>query len=122
MAPAIPYQDWARGVADIGAMNETRAPCTMQGLRSRPSIPDALWRRYRRHPRTKVIYILDVGGPHTFRTIYMDGREHPKDFIPSGYGHSVGKWEGDTLVVDTVGFSEKFWLDRADHRIPRGCA
>jgi hypothetical protein len=56
--------------------------------------------------------IFDIGGPHTFRTIYMDGREHPKDLRPSYYGHSVGHWEGDTLVVDTVGFNEKFWMDR----------
>jgi hypothetical protein len=64
-------------------------------------------------PETKRIYLFDVGGPHTVRTIYLDGRAHPKDLIPSYYGHSVGKWEGDTLVVDTVGFNEKFWLDRA---------
>ena len=60
----------------------------------------------------KRVYIFDIGGPHTFRTIYLDGRAHPKDLIPSYYGHSIGKWEGDTLVVDTVGFNESFWLDR----------
>jgi hypothetical protein len=42
----------------------------------------------------------------------MDGREHPKDLLPSYYGHSVGHWEGDTLVIDAVGFNEKFWLSR----------
>ena len=57
-------------------------------------------------------YIFDVGGPHTFRTIYMDGRSHPKDLTPSYYGHSIGWWEGDTLVVDSVGFNESFWWDR----------
>jgi len=58
------------------------------------------------------ISIMDVGGPHTFRTIYMDGRTHPKNLDPSYYGHSTGKWEGDTLVVDTVGFNEGFWISR----------
>jgi len=58
------------------------------------------------------IFIMDIGGPHTFRTIYMDGRAHPKDPEPSYYGHSTGKWEGDTLVVDTVGFNEAFWISR----------
>ena len=43
----------------------------------------------------------------------MDGRQHPKDYTPTAYGHSIGYWEGDSLVVDTVGFNEKFWLDRA---------
>jgi hypothetical protein len=61
----------------------------------------------------KQIIIFDIGGPHTFRTIYMDGRPHPKDLNPSYYGHSIGRWEGDTLVVDTVGFNERFWMDRA---------
>ena len=42
----------------------------------------------------------------------MDGRSHPKDFTPTYYGHSIGWWEGDTLVVDTVGFNEGFWMDR----------
>ena len=37
---------------------------------------------------------------------------HPKDLDPTFAGHSVGKWEGDSLVVDTVGFNEKFWLTR----------
>jgi hypothetical protein len=42
----------------------------------------------------------------------MDGRPHPKNVVPAYYGHSTGRWEGDTLVVDTVGFGETFWLDR----------
>jgi hypothetical protein len=58
------------------------------------------------------IFIFDIGGPHTYRTIYMDGRTHPPNPEPSYYGHSIGRWEGDTLVVDTVGFNESFWLDR----------
>ena len=60
----------------------------------------------------KRVFIFDIGGPHTFRTIYLDGRAHPKDLVPSYYGHSIGKWEGDTLAIDTVGFNEGFWLDR----------
>ena len=49
------------------------------------------------------------------RQIYMDGREHPKDLMPSYMGHSIGRWEGDTLVVDTVGLTDKSWLDRVGH-------
>jgi hypothetical protein len=59
------------------------------------------------------IMVFDIGGPHTFRVIYLDGRPHPKDLQPSYYGHSVGRWEGDTLVVETVGFNERAWIDRA---------
>jgi hypothetical protein len=63
-------------------------------------------------PEIQRVFIFDIGGPHTFRTIYMDGRSHPKDLQPTYYGHSIGWWEGDTLVVDTVGFNESFWIDR----------
>ena len=58
------------------------------------------------------MFIFDIGGPHTYRTIYMDGRAHPAEVVPSNYGHSIGWWEGDTFVVDTVGFNEDFWMDR----------
>jgi hypothetical protein len=50
------------------------------------------------------------------RTIYLDGRGHPKDPNPTWMGHSIGHWEGDTLVVDSVGFNDKTWLDSAGHR------
>jgi hypothetical protein len=49
----------------------------------------------------------DVPG---YREFFLDGRGHPKDLDPTWTGHSVGKWEGDTLVVDTVGFNDKSWL------------
>jgi len=48
---------------------------------------------------------------HFVRNIYTDGREHPKDLNPSWMGDAIGKWQGDTLVVDTVGFNDKTWLD-----------
>jgi hypothetical protein len=52
---------------------------------------------------------------HTVRQIFTDGRPHPEDILPTYMGHSIGKWDGDTLVVDTVGFNEKTWLDRDGH-------
>ena len=51
----------------------------------------------------------------TFRIIYTDGRGHPKDLDPSWFGDSTGKWEGDTLVVDTIGLNDRSWLDTAGH-------
>ena len=58
-------------------------------------------------PKTVAIF-YDIG--HDLpRLVYMDGRPHPKDPNPSWMGHSVGKWEGDTLVVDTVGFNGRAW-------------
>jgi len=43
----------------------------------------------------------------------MDGRPHPKDPNPTWLGDSIGRWDGDTLVVDTVGFNGKSWIDAA---------
>jgi len=63
-------------------------------------------------PTLQRFYIFDIGGPYSFRTIYMDGRTHPKDIVPSAYGDSVGHWDGDTLVIDAVDFLEKFWMNR----------
>ncbi len=52
---------------------------------------------------------------HFLRTIYTDGRPHPKDLDPTWMGDSIGKWDGETLVVDTVGFNDKTWLDMVGH-------
>jgi len=58
------------------------------------------------------LYIFDIGGPHTFREVYMDGRSHPTDLVPTNYGHNIGWWDGDTLVIDSVGYNEDFWFER----------
>jgi hypothetical protein len=52
---------------------------------------------------------------HIVRHIYIDGRKHPANLKPSYNGHSIGHWEGDTLVVDTIGLNGKNWLDRVGH-------
>jgi hypothetical protein len=58
------------------------------------------------------IYVLhETGDAGAHRVIYMDGRKHPDDLLPSWWGHSIGRWDGDTLVVDTVGYNDKFWFD-----------
>ena len=46
-----------------------------------------------------------------YRQIHTDGRSHPETMNPAWYGYSVGKWEKDTLVVDTAGFNDLTWLD-----------
>ncbi len=52
---------------------------------------------------------------HHVREIFTDGREHPKDVDPKWMGHSTGKWDGDTRVVDTVGLNDKVWIDLLGH-------
>ena len=59
------------------------------------------------------LYILHEGNIHSYRQIFMDGRKHPAELDPTWFGHSVGRWENkDTLVIDSVGFNDKFWFDR----------
>ena len=50
-----------------------------------------------------------------FHQIYLDGRGHPADPNPAWYGHSIGRWDGDTLVVDRVAFDPRVWLDIEAH-------
>jgi hypothetical protein len=52
---------------------------------------------------------------NVFHVVFTDGRDHPKDLEPNWLGHSVGKWEGDTLVIDTIGFNGKTYIDTAEH-------
>jgi hypothetical protein len=54
-----------------------------------------------------VILFEDTPG---FRQIFLDGRKHPDDPNPSWVGHSIGHWDGDVLVVDTVGFNDRGWM------------
>ena len=48
---------------------------------------------------------------HDFREVHTDGREHPKNLDPLWWGHSIGRWDGSVLVVDTVGSNEETWVD-----------
>jgi hypothetical protein len=61
------------------------------------------------HARGVIVLLYEVAT--TFRQVFMDGRKLPVDPSPSWQGYSVGRWEGDTLVVDTIGFNDMSWLD-----------
>ena len=61
----------------------------------------------------QIVLLTELNSPA--RQIYTDGRPLPKDPEPSWMGYSVGRWEGDTLVVDTVGFNDLSWLDARGH-------
>jgi hypothetical protein len=112
ITPNIPFQPWARALyADReGHRLEPHARCKASGVVRQFQTPYGI--EFLELPELKTMYIFDVGGPHTFRVIHMDGRSHPHRPAPSYYGHSIGWWEGDTLVIDTVGYNEGFWLDR----------
>jgi hypothetical protein len=61
----------------------------------------------------EIVVLPGTGDPP--RQIYTDGRNLPNDPQPSWMGYTVGRWEGDTLAADTIGFTEKSWLDLIGH-------
>lgn len=83
-----------------------------------PAGPSAIFasgatRFYRIIQSPKVIALLyELSG---FRQIYTDGRPLPKDPNPTWMGYSIGRWDGDTLVVESAGFNDKTWLDMVGH-------
>jgi hypothetical protein len=109
---ALPFQPWARALVAHRLQHrlEPHARCKASGLARQFLTPYGV--EIVEVPDIQQVLILDVGGPHTWRTVYMDGRTHPTNLEPSYYGHSIGWWEGDTLVIDSTGFNESFWLDR----------
>ena len=107
----VPFQPWARIVYDQRQIDqfEPHTRCKASGASRQFSTPYGT--EFLEVPDLQRFYIMDEGGPHSYRIVYMDGRPHPKNLVPTNYGHSIGSWDGDTLVVDTVGFNEKFWID-----------
>lgn len=60
----------------------------------------------------KLVVLLSEGNTHSFRRFFMDGRPHNLDLEPNSWtGDSIAHWEGDTLVVDSIGFNDRTWLD-----------
>jgi len=112
-AADVPMQPWARALYQYRTSRTDLYPPLVRckpaggpGFFNAPGfeIVDA--------PDERRVYLLNIAGPHSWRVIYVDGRPHPTGATlkPSFFGHSVGRWEGDTLVIDTVGFNEKQWL------------
>jgi hypothetical protein len=108
----LPLLPWAKKLRD--SRREEDEPylyCTPMGV---PRVNPYPWNFIQsvtsKGPGT--IYIQhENGDAGRIRHIFMDGRKHPDDLIPSWWGHSIGRWEKDTLVIDTIGYNDKFWMD-----------
>src|SRR6185437_1835031 len=101
----VPFQPWAR---EQYLKRQANLTADDPHTRCKPSGGPRFWHtpygiEVLDLPETKEIIFVGVGAPHSWRIVYLDGRAHPKDLKPSWYGHSIGHWEGDTLVIDTVG-------------------
>jgi hypothetical protein len=60
-----------------------------------------------------VLLLYETSANSTFRQVFLDGRPLPKDPQPTWLGYSAGRWDGDALVVDTIGFNGRSWVDTA---------
>lgn len=108
----VPYLPWAKALFDkraTGALSreDPDANCLPQGVPKIDAAP-APWKVVQNSGSIVIIYEAF----NLWRQIFMDGRELEKDVNPTWLGYSTGKWDGDTLVVDTRGFNGKLWLDQ----------
>ena len=109
-----PLQPWARELyqqrIDSNGKDHPGAYCLPSGIPEKLSIPDGL-----KVVQTPNLIVFLYESRTIYRQVFLDGRKLPKidtdDFQPSWMGYSVGRWEGDTLVVETVGSNGKAWLD-----------
>jgi len=112
-AADIPFQPWARALYDYrNGRTDLYPPLVRCKPAGGPGFFNAPGFEIVDVPEQQRVFILNIAGPHSWRVIYTDGRPHPMgdDLRPTYFGHSVGRWENDTLVVDTVGFNEKQWI------------
>ncbi len=112
-AADVPFQPWAKALYQYRISKRDLYPplvaCKPAGG---PSFFNAPGFEIVQAPELKRIFLLNMAGPHSWRVVYMDGRPHPsgENLRPTFLGHSIGHWDGDTLVIDTVGFNEKQWI------------
>lgn len=104
---SAPLQPWAEAKfkAANPATNDPNLACLPEGVPRVMLVPVPM--EILQTP-TRVVIIHE--GVQVLREIYMN-RQHLKDLDPTYSGDSVGKWEGDTLVVDTIGFNDRTWVD-----------
>ena len=112
--PAVPLQPWAQALLDE---RHARFLADEPYTRCKPSpaarsFGTAYGIELLNLTGSDRVYLFQTGGAHSFRVIYLDGRTHPARVEPSAFGHSIGWWDGDTLVIDTIGFDESAWLER----------
>ena len=106
----LPLQPWAEKLAATRmSKDDPEANCLPTGV---PRMAPYPWRIVQTPTH---IFFLFEGNIHSYRQIFIDGRKHLADPDPTWYGDSIGSWDGDTMVVDSIGFNDKFWFDFAGH-------
>ena len=111
---AVPFQPWAAELFKQRQANKMRDNPMIRCLPAGVPRLSAYSHPYKIVQTADLIAIL-YESQTLFRQVFLDGRAHPADPEPTWLGYSVGKWEGDTLVVETIGFNDKTWLDGLGH-------
>ena len=107
-AGELPFTPWAK--ANLAEEFDYSAHCLPLGYTR--SINSPMPMEIAQRPG-RIVFLYEMN--NAFHVIFMDGRGHPKDLDATWNGHSIGKWEGDALVVDTVGFNGKTRIDTEGH-------
>jgi hypothetical protein len=110
----VPLQPWARALFDYRQRtflkDEPHVRCKPSGVARLLHTPYGL--EILDLQDSGEIVFVGVGSPHSWRVVDLVSQEHPAEREPTRYGHSIGHFEGDTLVIDTVGFAASFWMNR----------
>lgn len=103
-------QPWAKLKMEEtnGSADDTGAVCLPSGILRGSGMPFSGNFLFLPHG-DKIVMVMFQNVTSGIRRIYLD-RQHPQNLLPTWNGHSIGHWEGDTLVVDTVGFNDQSWL------------
>jgi hypothetical protein len=108
----LPLLPWAKTLRDgRKEQDEPYVACLPMSVPRMNPYPWRFVNSYTSKGLTEMYILHELGDAGAHRVVYMDGRKHPDDVFPTWYGHSIGRWEGDTLVIDTVGYNDKFWFD-----------
>ena len=108
----LPLLPWAKELRDKRKeQDEPYVACLPMSVPRMNPYPWKFVNAYTSKGLTEIYILHELGDAGAHRVVYMDGRKHPVDVFPTWYGHSIGRWEGDTLVIDTVGYNDKFWFD-----------
>jgi len=91
---------------DTNGKDHPGVRCLPSGIPEKLSIPDGL-----KLVQTPDLLIFLFESRTIYRQVFLDGRPLPKDPQPSWQGYSIGHWEGDTMVIETIGQNGKTWLD-----------
>jgi hypothetical protein len=112
----VPFQPWAEKVykerQETLGKDDPQAYCVLSGVPREHVVPYP-FKIFNTTSNGTIVIIYEA--LHSYRQIFMDGRELPKNPNPTWMGYSVGHWEGDTLVVESSGFVENNWLDNGGH-------